>query len=268
MEVGEPTVRVVVLGSGTVDPQPHRASSGFWLEMGGSPTLVDLGAGALRNALLAGLPVAAIASVVLTHHHPDHTADLVPFLFARKHATKAWRESARLVIYGPAGTQEFLEKMFAVWPSVRPEDDALSVIELLPETGPRRLGEGLELTAFSALHGDMTALCYRFEAGSKTVAFSGDTALCPGVSRAAEKADLFLCECSCFPRGVEPLHCRDVHLSWEDVAEVCQIAEPRRLVLTHLYESVLARKPDPAESLREVLTIPVELAEDLAVYEV
>jgi ribonuclease BN (tRNA processing enzyme) len=260
-------MRVTVLGSGTVDPRPHRASTGFVLEVGDRAIIVDLGAGTLRNGQLAGLPMADIGTVVLTHFHPDHTSDLVPFLFARKHAPERWKQSPPLSLYGPPGTREFLHKLFEVWPSIEPEDDRLEVFELTPGEDPCRLEGGVHLQAFRAVHGDMKALCYRFESLGSVVAFSGDTALCPGVIEAARNADLFFCECACYPRGVEPLQCREVHLSWEDVAEICEVARPRKLILTHLYELVLARKPDPRESLAQALTIPVELGSDRAIYE-
>lgn len=88
------------------------------------------------------------------------------------------------------------------------------------------------------------------------------TRFCPGIEAAAAGVQLFVCECSCFPRGCEPLYCREVHLSWEDVAEICEKAQPERVILTHLYEPVLAKKPNPLDSLQQRLSVPVRLAED------
>lgn len=254
---------VTVLGSGTVDPVPQRASSGFYLQTAEHQFVIDLGAGTLRNAQLCGLEMWRLENLVLTHFHPDHTSDLVPFLFARKYAPQPWSPRP-LQIFGPSGTKQFLKALFAAWPSLEPPAKYLSVIEMSPDQGAYRLPGDTRLSVFQAEHGDMAALSLRFELQNKTIAFSGDTALCPGVIEAAKEADLFFCECSCFPRGREPLYCRSVHLSWEDVAEICQQAEPRRLILTHLYELVLRESPSPEQSLRQVLSIPLELAEDRA----
>ena len=257
-------MKITILGSGTVDPRPHRASTGFYLEGAGAPIVIDLGANTLRNAMQAGLPMHTVEKVLLTHHHPDHTSDLVPFLFARKYATEAWRESVPLTVLGPAGTGDFLGKIFAAWPSVMPES-GLSVGEI--KTGEDfAIGPELRLSAFEAVHGDMIALSFRLRWADKVLSFSGDTALCPGVVQAARDADLFFCECSCFPRGQEPLYCRQVHLSWEDVAEICQQAGVRKVVLTHLYEPVMQRHPNPLESLTMALDIPVHAAADLSTY--
>lgn len=70
---------LTVLGSGTVDPFPQRASSGFHLQSAEHQIGIDLGAGTLRNAQLCGLEMWRLENLVLTHFHPDHTSDLVPF---------------------------------------------------------------------------------------------------------------------------------------------------------------------------------------------
>ncbi len=260
-------MRVTVLGSGTVDPQPHRAGSGFFIEGSEGSLVMDLGPGTLRSGLLAGLPMATVETVVLTHFHPDHTSDLVPFLFARKYAPDPWPAGPPLRIYGPSGTVDFLDRIFGAWPSLKPESEKLEVVELCPDGSSQTIGSAMTVEAFPARHGDMKAHCYRFRNQQKTVAFSGDTSLCDGVFEVAQGSDLFFCECSCFPRGIEPLSCREVHLSWEDVAEICHRAAPKKVILTHLYEVVLARHPGPLESLQSTLSIAVEMATDRAVYQ-
>lgn len=265
---GVRTVKVTVLGSGTVDPQPQRAGSGFYIEGSGGAFVMDLGPGTLRSGLLAGLPMATVQTLVLTHFHPDHTSDIVPFFFARKYAPDPWPAAPPMEVFGPAGTEDFLDRIFHAWPSLKPEADQLQIIELSPGNPPRKIAQTFTVEAFPAQHGEMNAHCYRFVDGEKTVSFSGDTSLCDGVFEAAHASDLFFCECSCFPRGIEPISCRQVHLSWEDVAEICQRSGAKKVVLTHLYELVLARDPGPLESLESVLSIPVELAGDRAVYQV
>jgi ribonuclease BN (tRNA processing enzyme) len=118
------------------------------------------------------------------------------------------------------------------------------------------------VSAIEVEHGDMKAFALRVEEGARSLCYSGDTRLCPGIETAAAGVHLFVCECSCFPRGCEPLYCREVHLSWEDVAEICEKARPDRLILTHLYEPVLEKKPNPLDSLQQRLSIPVSLAQD------
>ncbi len=228
----------------------------------------------MANAMKFGVPVSRCSTLFLTHLHPDHTADLVPFLFARKYAPGAWTEAPPLTIFGPPNTGDFMGHLLRAWPSLDHKKSrvALEVEELPLKGGSVQLPGEVTVTSIPVEHSGMPAFAYRFSKQGRTgqtkvVSFSGDSKLCSGLIEAARDSDLFFCECSCFPRGCEPLQCRDVHLSWEDVNEVCQQANPARVVLTHLYECVLASQPGPLESLSQALAIPVTLAEDGANYQ-
>lgn len=263
-------MRITVLGSGTVDPHPDRASSGYFLETAAGPMVMDLGSGALRRAVSFGLPIANANRILLSHLHPDHTVDLVPFLFARKHAPSPWTNEPDLTIHGPPGCREFLEILFQAWPSLEPKPGmgCVHVVEFEPDGGVFFSSDGVEATAVRVDHGNQATFGFRVASDGGVLAYSADTCLCQGVKEVARAADLFICECSCFPRGCEPARCRDTHLSWEDVAEICQESEPKQLLITHLYQAVLERTPNPLESLQATLPIPVGLAEDGASYTV
>ena len=218
--------------------------------------------------MAAGVHPHAVEKLFLSHLHPDHTADIVPLLFARKYAPAPWPQAGSLSIYGPQGTEDFLNAVFSAWPSIKPaEEAALRVIELPLEEQQILDEESVSVGVVPVEHGDMNAFAYWVKDDEKLLVYSGDTRLCNGIKNAAWGADLFVCECSCFPRGCEPLHCREVHLSWEDVAEICEQANPLAVILTHLYEPVLAATPNPLDSLKQRLEIPVYLAADGDVYE-
>jgi ribonuclease BN (tRNA processing enzyme) len=257
-------VRLTILGSGTVDPLPQRACSGYFLETSIGHLLVDVGNGVVRRAIELERPLPAVRHLFLSHLHPDHTSDLVTLLFARKHAPPPWHEVGDLTIYGPEGTESFVQALYAAWPSIQSNEEGpqVRVMEFPVQEQVVFSQAEFSVTAVPVEHGDMNAVGYRFLDQARCFAYSGDSKLCPGVKRVAEGADLFVCECSCFPRGCEPLYCRNVHLSWEDVAEICQQSQPGQVVLTHLYEPVLNRKPNPLDCLLEALDIPVSLAED------
>ena len=255
-------MKLTVLGSGTVDPQPLRSSSGYHLATSEGDFLFDLGNGALRRAVEFELEPNRVGRLFLSHLHPDHTADLVPFLFARNYAPPPWNECVPLTIHGPVGTEAMIEALYNAWPSIAPKEGKAQVDVSEYDEGCVFQREQVKVEAVSVEHGDMIAHAFRVTDGTRVLAYSGDTKLCAGARTVAREADLFICECSCFPRGCEPLYCREVHLSWEDVAEICREAQPKRLLLTHLYEPVLASKPNPLDSLREELDIPVDLAED------
>lgn len=255
-------MKLTILGSGTVDPRPHRACSGYFLETASERIVFDLGNGTVRRAQEFGLPLSKARRLFFSHLHPDHTSDLVPYLFARKHALPPWSPDAQVTLYGPPGFTGFLEAVFAAWPSIRPNGGMVEVCEMSERGGVVFEDGEYRVEAVRVEHGDMLAYGFRVLEGGRIFAYSGDTKLCTGVKQVAQSADLFVCECSCFPAGCEPLYCRDVHLSWEDVAEICREAEVKRVVLTHLYEPVLQRRPNPLDSLLEELDIPLSLASD------
>lgn len=263
-------MKLTILGSGTVDPLAQRACSGYYLESLSGALVFDLGNGTVRRAQELGLPLHQVERLFFTHLHPDHTSDLVTFLFARKYAPPPWSPSQPLTLVGPPGFADFLEAVYTAWPSIRPPASGaeVTVMEMAYLGGTVYQDEHLTVEAVPVEHGDMTAFSFRVSEGDRVLAYSGDTRLCDGIKKVAKGAHLFVCECSCFPRGCEPLYCREVHLSWEDVAEICRAGKPQRLVLTHLYEPVVQRRPNPLDSLTEALDIVVSLAADGAQYSV
>src|SRR5262249_44438269 len=80
----DPTmVHVIVLGSGTPNPDPHRAGAAVAVVGESSWLMVDCGRAATQRALCAGLDPTAVAAVLITHHHSDHLSDLATFATAR-----------------------------------------------------------------------------------------------------------------------------------------------------------------------------------------
>lgn len=257
---------VTVLGSGTVDPQPSRASVSFFIHSLDSELVIDLGPGSVRNSVAAKVPLYRLKHLFFTHHHPDHMGDLVTFLFARRCAPGDWQMRPGLKIYGPPGTRSLVDGLLCVWPSLRPKEEQLEVVDLsFGETV--KLAQGIDVVAYRALHGDRVALSYALVTYDGRVAFSGDTAVCPGVIEAARGAKLFFCEASCGARAGSVDPCREVHLGIDDVQAICNEAKPSRLVLTHLYDGVIASDPKADERLSKELGIPVEYATDLLTIE-
>src|SRR5688500_1647475 len=71
----QPT-RLVLLGTGG-GPRPRKESSGSAqvIVSGGHAYVVDCGDGVARQLAFAGIPLASLRHVFITHQHSDHTAD-------------------------------------------------------------------------------------------------------------------------------------------------------------------------------------------------
>ncbi|HEX6188379.1 MAG TPA: MBL fold metallo-hydrolase, partial [Pyrinomonadaceae bacterium] len=65
---------------------------------------------------------------------------------------------------------------------------------------------------------------------NKTVVYSADTGVSAELAMFARGADLFVLECSFVEN--KPVQ---THLNLADAMRIAQMAEPRRLLLTHLY---------------------------------
>jgi len=75
-------MKVIILGSGTAIPMKDRGSPSLALFVDDHPILFDMGPGTLGRMARLGIGPEKIEKIFLTHFHPDHTADLIHFLFA------------------------------------------------------------------------------------------------------------------------------------------------------------------------------------------
>src|SRR5438552_3928830 len=66
--------RVVLLGTGTPNPDPDRMGPALAILSGDHAYLVDCGPGVVRRAAQAGTKMQQLTRVFITHLHSDHTA--------------------------------------------------------------------------------------------------------------------------------------------------------------------------------------------------
>lgn len=230
-------LRLHALGTGTcltgTAARPSREHPLFVVEHAGGRVVFDCGEGAARRLVRAGIPVAEIDHVAVSHPHADHAA--LPQLFQAR-SCEALMRGARgpLSLYVPRASAEALSSLLR-WH--QPEDDGA-----LPKRYPFTLhglddgdlrdvgGAVLEARRVHHGHGANPALAYRLTASGKVFAYSGDTGPCDGVVAVARDADLFVCEASA--RIGEDLSAYG-HLSPRQAGEVARLAGARALLLTH-----------------------------------
>ena len=107
-------MEVTVVGSGTVVPRLSRRQSCVVVEAGGETCVFDLGSGAVRGMVRAGLDPFSVDRLFFTHFHPDHTVDVVPLMFGIKYGAEEQREK-QLFLHGPEPFREFFGKITGVW---------------------------------------------------------------------------------------------------------------------------------------------------------
>lgn len=252
-----PTLTVIVLGSGSPIPYEDRAQSGVLL-LGPEkrPVLVDCGSGVLRRLgelnAEPELGLQAINEVLLTHHHLDHMADLLPLLKAR------WLLGQRETeLFGPEGTKALLENLLELFPYLK---EALKVHVTELAEGDRLEVGGLELAALRTVH-HIPNLAYKF---AGRVAISGDTEPFPEMGEFAEGCQLLIHECS-FPEGFTI----PGHSTPKALGAALAGREIAALALVHLYPPALARSKELVESLRKAgFRGEIALARDLDRFQV
>src|SRR3712207_4800442 len=103
-------MEITVVGSGTVVPRLERRQSCITVETCGEMPVFDLGSGAVRAMLRAGLDPLAVDRIFLTHCLPYPTADVVPLLFSIKYGAKEGR-TAPLYLTAPQPFQDFWDSV-------------------------------------------------------------------------------------------------------------------------------------------------------------
>lgn len=221
-------MEVTIVGSGTVVPRLDRRQSCVMVKAGDETLVFDLGSGAVRGMLHAGLDPFAVDRIFFTHFHPDHTADIVPLLFAMNYGTEEPR-TRPLHVTGPEPFASFWTSITSVWGEWMIGDYPTEVSEL-PHlcTSPLDLSAG-KLSWAPAEHRP-ESIAYRLEAVGRSFVYTGDTEYSESVVELARGANTLLIECS-FPDD-NPV---PGHLTPESVASMATEAGVERVVLTHVY---------------------------------
>lgn len=105
--------RIVLLGTGTCEIEESRVASSVLVEAGSSRLLFDIGRGVTLRLRQAGLRQNDLRHIVVSHYHPDHFSDLIPYLHAAAHAPGD-RRTEDLHIYGPEGLAAVLERLLSL----------------------------------------------------------------------------------------------------------------------------------------------------------
>ncbi len=219
-------MKLFVLGSGTCVPTVERGPSGLALTTGEHLVLFDGGGGSLRQLTRQGLDFRNVDLYCITHFHPDHVTDLVPFLFASNY-TVDFKRTLPLHVIGPRGLRGFYEKMhgaYGYW--IEGQTYPLSFHELWEDRIPF---EDVLIETLPMTHGE-ASVGFRLEAEGKTIVYSGDTQYCEAIVRLGRQVDLLILECS-FPEERK----KAGHLTPALAGKIAREAACKKLLLTHFY---------------------------------
>ncbi|HWC96397.1 MAG TPA: MBL fold metallo-hydrolase [Candidatus Sulfopaludibacter sp.] len=236
--------RVVLLGTGTPNPEPDRMGPAVAVISGKRVYLIDCGPGVVRRASQAGIGMAQITRAFVTHLHSDHTVGLPDLIFT---PAVTGRQEA-LEIYGPPGlramtghvmkaySEDQQIRLHGLEPSV-PQGYVVHAHDVKP--GEIYRDEAVRVIAFGVSHGTWKyAYGYRFEAPDKIIVISGDTTYSPALVAAAKGCDILVHEVYS-AKGLETRtpewrnYHAAFHTSGTDLGRVAAQVRPKTLVLYH-----------------------------------
>jgi ribonuclease BN (tRNA processing enzyme) len=226
-------MQLIVLGSGTSVFHPRRAAAGFWLQTEAGSILLDCSADAPHRMAQENLDWANLDAIWISHLHLDHCAGLAPFLFGIKWAEGIQKRKKLLKIFGCRGIQKLLKaiddahsyKLFEQpfelqFHEIQP-DEAAADVDLLP---------GLKIATISIPHRTESLAIRLSDQSGATLVYSSDTGYSEPLADFARAADLLILECSFYRDKPTPKH-----LELAEAMRIAQSADPRQLLLTHLY---------------------------------
>jgi ribonuclease BN (tRNA processing enzyme) len=215
----------------------------------------------MHRLLEAGATIFEISYIFYSHFHPDHTAELIPFLFATKYPDGNKRKKP-LTIIAAKGFWPFYNRLkiaYGTWIELEP--GLLQIVEL-DNIGPdsRRLAD-FTVDALPVEH-NAESLAFRITSPSgQSVVYSGDTDYSDNLIVLAKDADLLICE-SAFPDQFKV----DGHLTPSIAGKIATRANVRKLVLTHFYPE--CDQADIKKQCRKTYSGSLVLAEDLLKIEI
>jgi ribonuclease BN (tRNA processing enzyme) len=196
--------------------------------------LIDCGTTAQLALRRYGVDPNTIDTILLSHLHGDHFGGLPFFILAAQLVSK---RTAPLTIAGPAGTgQKFaalMELMFPGSTAVK-RPFAVDIVELT--VGRRHLLGAIAVTPWPVVHTTADeSFALRIECAGRVIAYSGDGEWGEGLAAAGQDADLLIAEAYYYDKKIK------YHLDYRTLAENLPAIRPRRLMLTHMSDDMLAK---------------------------
>ena len=246
------TSRLILLGTaGGPRPRKTRSAPAQVIVVNGTAYVVDCGDGVARQLVLAGIPLASVRHIFLTHQHSDHNADYGNLLLL------AWTAGLRTRVdaWGPPPleqmTRHFME-MNSYDIATRIKDEGRIPLQPLVHVHELRKGgvvlqdENVRVRATLVDHPPVVpAFGYRFDAKDRSIVISGDTRPSDNLIELAQGTDILVHDALYAPAidrlvaGVPnaPDLKRSIlshHTTAEDAGRVAHAAGVKTLVLSHL----------------------------------
>ena len=247
--------KLIILGSGTPNPDPERYGSGYAVVVNESAYIVDFGPGIVRRISamsptwggdFPSMELQNIKIAFLTHIHSDHSgalADLIltPWIMGR---------DAPLKLYGPSGlgamskniTEAYIDDINYRLYGSQPANELgfqTNVTEIVDD-GSIYKDKNVEVIAFKNNHGDFkNSFGFLFITDDKRILFSGDTAVSANLKKYGNDLDILVHEVFSSETFVNKtkdwqIYHQAHHTSSIDLGIIADELQPKKLVMSHI----------------------------------
>lgn len=186
-------MKLTFLGTSHGVPEPNRRCSCTMIEISGRIYFVDMGCQVVDDLVTRGIPMTAVKSIFITHHHGDHTDGLLNML----DLVSWYYKTAEVDVYLSKIEQADLIKNWLSSTTVAPQRTEYHEVK----AGEIYDDGFLKVTAIPTQHCDRS-YAYLMEAEGKTVLFTGDLGHpdkdFPEIIQ-GKTTDLVICEGAHFP---------------------------------------------------------------------
>lgn len=246
--------KLLILGSGTPNPDPERSGSAYAIVTNGQSYLVDFGPGVIRRASafspswggeFESMEIQNLNYAFLTHLHSDHSAGLADLILS------PWvlEREEPLNLFGPRGLKRMADKItdaYQIDIDYRINGSQPSNLEGY-KTKVTEIAEGIiyedkyiSVEAFENNHGDFkNSFGFVFTTKDKKIVISGDTAYSQKVIEKSKEADILVHEVYSEKGFKEKtkdwqIYHKAHHTSAPDVGKIASMSKPKKLVLSHI----------------------------------
>jgi ribonuclease BN (tRNA processing enzyme) len=232
------TVTIRFFGSGNAFADGGRSHACIYVSAPRVSLLLDCGGSSLPM-IKRYVDPARIAGIAVTHLHGDHFGGIPFFVDEQKWA----RRGTPLVIGGPPSLKARVgleAQAFSIDMSRASLGFDVPIVVL--GIKEQDIG-GARVSALPVRHSPVAEPHgLRVRVGDTLIAYSGDAAWSDELVAVARGADLFICEATLFASEEEKAN--PVHVSYETLVRNRSRFECKRMILTHLGATTLARAND------------------------
>lgn len=270
-------VVVTIIGCGSPHPAPSRLGTSVAIESGDDRVLVDAGPGTLYKMLQYGLNPTAFDTLLLTHHHFDHTAGVPAFLLTRWESSLG-REKP-LYVAGPSGTRTFIDRLVGPEGAYRPDVVARreaplthAKIRWLGGTLPRadletdvhevhaeesfELPSGWKVSTGHATHVEPwhESIGFRLDVGGVSVCITGDSGRTESLVELARDVDLLVIMCCERESEMKRKGLDFGQMGTVTAATLARDAGAKAMVMTHT-NTLVERSPHRERAVHEIAEV-------------